>query len=423
MAGDVTLTAAMRSGLLSSQKTETQIERTSRRLANGLKVSSAQDDAVAFFQARALNDRAADFAAIKDNISSGISTIKAAMDGLAGLEKILGQMKGIALGAKSESSPATRNDMYLQYDKLRTQIDLLAADASYSGLNLIGNPANDMTVNLSPADSPLQSNLTVTGAVMTSNSLGLDPVAISVDNTTYGTDAYKTQLMNDWVASIGRQTGNGSGNAVTTLATFDGVSMGNSLDPFGSVIGAPGYLSLYEDFASGVVSLNAANITSYAGHTAGSVQYQAALVLQDFLANGGTLGATVTNVGSGLAINAFTLANYPGGVSVRVPEYPWDSVTGYMDHIDHDIALVDSAVTTVRTTMTQMGSNTAMLQIRINYTEKLVNEAKQGASLLVNADLNEEGANLAALQTRQQIGTQSLKFTGNSEQGILSLFR
>ncbi len=39
------------------------------------------------------------------------------------------------------------------------------------------------------------------------------------------------------------------------------------------------------------------------------------------------------------------------------------------------------------------------------------------------ADLNEEGANLLALQTRQQLGIQSLAFAGQSEQSILGLFR
>jgi len=37
--------------------------------------------------------------------------------------------------------------------------------------------------------------------------------------------------------------------------------------------------------------------------------------------------------------------------------------------------------------------------------------------------LNKEGANTLALQTRQQLGIQSLAFAGQSEQSILGLFR
>ncbi|MEE9318488.1 MAG: hypothetical protein V3U48_09395 [Rhodospirillales bacterium] len=42
---------------------------------------------------------------------------------------------------------------------------------------------------------------------------------------------------------------------------------------------------------------------------------------------------------------------------------------------------------------------------------------------LTLADLNEEGANLLALQTRQQMGVQVLSFAGQAERGILALFR
>ncbi|MCC6469563.1 MAG: flagellin, partial [Alphaproteobacteria bacterium] len=39
------------------------------------------------------------------------------------------------------------------------------------------------------------------------------------------------------------------------------------------------------------------------------------------------------------------------------------------------------------------------------------------------ADLNEEGANLLALQTRQQLGINALSLASQSEQAVLSLFR
>jgi flagellin-like hook-associated protein FlgL len=41
---------------------------------------------------------------------------------------------------------------------------------------------------------------------------------------------------------------------------------------------------------------------------------------------------------------------------------------------------------------------------------------------LTLADLNEEGANLLALQTRQQLGINSLALASQSERSILALF-
>ena len=60
MATDITLSAAVRSTLLSLINTTDLIERTQNRLATGLEVASPIDDPVAFFQAKTLTDRAFD---------------------------------------------------------------------------------------------------------------------------------------------------------------------------------------------------------------------------------------------------------------------------------------------------------------------------------------------------------------------------
>ena len=79
---DVTLSAAVRSSLLSLQSTTDLIDRTNGRLSSGLRVASAVDDPVSFFSAKSLTDRAFDFNDRKDGIDQGISTVTAALDGL-----------------------------------------------------------------------------------------------------------------------------------------------------------------------------------------------------------------------------------------------------------------------------------------------------------------------------------------------------
>ena len=65
----------------------------------------------------------------------------------------------------------------------------------------------------------------------------------------------------------------------------------------------------------------------------------------------------------------------------------------------------------------------SLLQARLDFTEKYVNTLEEAAGKLTLADINEEGANLLSLQTRQQLGITSLAFAGQSEQGILTLFQ
>ncbi len=63
-----------------------------------------------------------------------------------------------------------------------------------------------------------------------------------------------------------------------------------------------------------------------------------------------------------------------------------------------------------------------MLSIRAEFTTNIINTLKGGAADLINADMNEESANLLSLQTRQQLGTISLSIAQRSEQSILRLF-
>jgi len=90
--------------------------------------------------------------------------------------------------------------------------------------------------------------------------------------------------------------------------------------------------------------------------------------------------------------------------------------------IDAAITAVNSAISTLRSTTSTLGSNATVLQTRLNFTEDLVNTLIGGAGKLTLADLNEESANLLALQTRQQLGINSLSLAAQSERSILALF-
>jgi flagellin-like hook-associated protein FlgL len=91
---------------------------------------------------------------------------------------------------------------------------------------------------------------------------------------------------------------------------------------------------------------------------------------------------------------------------------------------DIDAALGDlnNALTELRTNAATLGSNSSVLQTRLNFTSNIVNTLETGAGKLTLADLNEESANLLALQTRQQLGINSLSLAAQSERSILALF-
>lgn len=92
------------------------------------------------------------------------------------------------------------------------------------------------------------------------------------------------------------------------------------------------------------------------------------------------------------------------------------------DSVDGALAQVRDALETVRTYSSSLASSLSIIQARETFTSELVNTLKEGADKLVNADQNEEGAKLLALQTRQSLGVTALSLASQSQQSILRLF-
>ena len=103
-----------------------------------------------------------------------------------------------------------------------------------------------------------------------------------------------------------------------------------------------------------------------------------------------------------------------------------DAVTGAGFQSDGDIDTVitklDTALSSLRTQASKFGSNLSTVQTRQDFTKNLVNTLQTGADNLVLADTNEEGANLLALQTRQQLSTTALSLSAQADQAVLRLF-
>jgi flagellin-like hook-associated protein FlgL len=123
----------------------------------------------------------------------------------------------------------------------------------------------------------------------------------------------------------------------------------------------------------------------------------------------GTSDLTITGLDS-------TTANTGLDIAVAAGNFTNDT------NIDAALTDLNDALTELRTNAATLGSNSSVLQTRLNFTSNIVNTLETGAGKLTLADLNEESANLLALQTRQQLGINSLSLAAQSERSILALF-
>jgi flagellin len=134
--------------------------------------------------------------------------------------------------------------------------------------------------------------------------------------------------------------------------------------------------------------------------------------------------ASTTN-GSIFTVNAFTSNNSSFTISnFGVSSGSFTSFGADNSNVSFATTAVQNistGISNLRARGASLGANVAILQTRLDFTDSYVNELQVGSDKLTLADLNEEGANLVALQTRQQLGIQSLAISGQQQQSILAL--
>lgn len=520
---DVTLTSAVRSNLLALQSTQGLVNRTQGRLSTGLKVASAIDDPVAYFQAKALSDRAADFQGKKDNIDQGVSSLSTALQGITGVSTLVKQLKGLALNAQSASS-AQISGLVQQFNSLRSQLDTLAVDTQYQGQNLIAGVGQTLSVSFSNLTA---SSLTVNSVDVRVEATGLNIAKavtsnggfqVSFDDATGGnlgygvikttyagtatsltsgnyTFSYGSGTVTLTVYSAGSTTGSDFEAFTTTSTLTNGQSMafrvgtGSGFSDTETISSATStqnsnrFAIEFHASSGGGTSASLADggsvdlaINGLTGNTlnAGSYtfSYAGINVTMKVVSAGGTTGTfTVTqtfvngqyltlNLATSGAAGTFTAAGYIatsaagqfsqnsfGAFQGRAYYTGGDLTTVYgaqvsagftsMGYVSGQYVLdanlqgvvqnlvtkLDANLQTLRSVGQSLGTNVALLNTRLDFTKNYVDLLQSGSGKLTLADLNEEGANLLALQTRQQLGIQALSFAGQNEKSILSLFR
>jgi flagellin-like hook-associated protein FlgL len=124
----------------------------------------------------------------------------------------------------------------------------------------------------------------------------------------------------------------------------------------------------------------------------------------------GTSTTTVTGVD-------YTDANT--GLSIANATNSWADTAA----IDAASADLTAALTTLRSEAQTLGSGLSVVQIRQDFTKATINTLQSGSDALTLADSNEQGANLLALQTRQQLSTTALSLAAQADQNVLRLFQ
>lgn len=86
------------------------------------------------------------------------------------------------------------------------------------------------------------------------------------------------------------------------------------------------------------------------------------------------------------------------------------------------LAAINTAIEYLRTKSKDLATNLNIITTRQDFTKNMIDTLKAGADNLTLADMNEEGANMLMLQTRQSLGITSLSLASQAAQAVLRLF-
>jgi len=392
----ITLQSSTRANLLALQQTTDLLNRTSNRLSTGLKVASPIDNAPAYFASQALSNRATDFQQVQSSIDQAISSLNAAQQGLAQITKLVSNLQGILVSLRTATSTTASDTLVDQYNALLTQIDGLASDSSFQGTNLINNTTQNLTINFN-ADFGL-STLTF-----------LSVNAISNNSTGLGLSTFAHGAFFSVTTTINSQPSSASLASVASHASVPSFASRPAL------VAVPTQASTVSQ-ASHASQASVPSTTSNPSRA--SIASTASVASAQSVPSAASAGSYPS-----LASQASTasFASIASAQSVHSIAGPTTAAINTV-LIDSTNADVSDALNKLRSTQSTLGSNSTVLAIRLEFTKNYVTGLTQGSDKLTLADLNEEGANLSTLQTRQQLGTVSLSISTKSEQGLLRLF-
>ncbi len=375
---DISLTASMRSNLLSLQQTQDLMDMTQERLSTGKKVNSAIDNPSSYYTAQSLTNRASDLNALLDSMGQGIQTIQAANEGIEAITDFVQQAKALANTARDNAT---------------------VKGTTSSGTYTAADDRQDITVKIDGvADQDIEVTLEDTDTL----EQAATKIAAALNDGTNGVKDAEDTVIGGFTATIENgqiKISNSKGIVANVSGTISGITFNGEIGNSTRTTSMKQYNEILDQI----------------DQLAKDSGYKGVNLLQ-----GNSLKVVFNEDRSSyLTINGTFADTSDEGLKISRAE-DWTNPDN--EAIDASISELENAITSLRNMASEFGNNYSIVENRENFTESLINVLEEGSDKLTLADMNEESANMLALQTRQQLAINSLSLASQAAQSVLSLF-
>jgi flagellin len=417
----------------------TQLASALQQLSSGLRVNTAADDAAGYAIAQGMTSQINGLNQAAQNANDGVSLAQTASGALSEVTTDLQTMRDLAVESlNATNSTADRADLNSQFQQLADDINNVAANTQFNGVNLLdgsfqgadfqigANAGQIISVSqiASAATSAIGNYYTTAAAAASTytpaNVANGDTVTLSIQ---VGTPAVGTT--GDAAAALAASTATAISTGPITLTGNQSTDLASIATAINSAIGSSDGIIATVDATTGSISLSTADATAEQ-----SVQIGITNSTGTFNTSGGTLaelgvgagGATVinTNATAAYALGSDANTGITGNASANNLSDP--DVTS-VDNSNLVLISVDHALQQLATTSASLGAYQNRFQAAITGLNTDSTNLSAAKSSIVDTDYAAATSNLSKAQILQQASTAMVAQANTIPQNILTLLQ
>jgi flagellin-like hook-associated protein FlgL len=379
----------------SLQRTSSALELSQRRLATGLRVSRASDDAAGLGIVQGLKSQLGGMSQATRNAQDGISVLQIADGALGNETTILQRMRDLAVQAGNDAvlDRDARSTVQAELNQLGDQLDTIADRTTFNGVKLLdGHYVGLFQVG---ANAGQTIPVTIGGGARSMDRKGLDLLGLDVRDA--------VQLPASMTAAVSSAQGAPSAGRIS----FSG-------DYLNSPAAEANFRAL-----QGTITYNGKTFDL------GSVDYTGAVTQSDYLlklnqAAYDDLGLTGYPFGATSAQLVFNGDVPAAGSTLEDADLLSPMYYGHSGAAKA-ITMIDKAIARISSTRAELGAVQNRFEHTITRLQGAVEDTTASVSRIEDTDMAAEFSNMSRLQVLTQAGTAMLANANQSGQSILKL--
>ncbi len=395
----------------------TQLSSALQQLSTGLRVNTAADDAAGYAIAQGMTSQVNGLTQAAQNANDGVSLTQTASGALSEVTNDLQTMRDLAVESlNATNSAGDRSDLNAQYQQLAADINSVASQTQFNGVNLLDGSFQGATFQVGANAGQTITVGNVASAA--TNNLG----QLYNDSATQGTYAYALPTADGATSSTGTLTVSiGAGATAKTLTTNPVTLTGVQSTDLSAIASAVNQLSSADGGLIATVNSSKTGITLSSTNSAvltGGADAPTIGVGTFTDSTGATdAGVSVAALGfSGTAPTFAKITDANGGLLDS-------SSVSTVDNSNLALTQIDAALQQLATTGANLGAYQNRFQAAItglNTDSTNLSNAKSG---IVDTDYAAATSSLSKAQILQQAGTAMVAQANTIPQNILTLIQ